>query len=236
MARIANLDKNPRVAHYSVSGDKYKSYNVTLTGTFYRKVYRGDSVHCFIHGEARIKALQEQIDKLESRQPEEFAVTTCSIGSSTLTGAHEQVNALLSRAGWYQYRAGMIDVIRDEIKQEEERVKERNKSDREEATYNFKEGWKGAILTDHAHRFCGLEDWEIVGICGRTTKAVANHTMTVSDWKEREMKRLKGCLEKLTVNISMMESLDVEEVQKWMDGLRNDAKEYIETAIKHEYE
>lgn len=163
MARVANLDKNPRVAHYSVSGEGYKSYNVTLNGTFYRKVYRGDAVNCYIHGEERIKALQELIVKLESRLPEEFALTTCSIGSSTLTGAHDYIDKLLTLEGWYQYRAGMISAIQDEIKQEEERVKERNKSDREEATYNFNEGWKCAILTDHKHRFCGLENWEING-------------------------------------------------------------------------
>ena len=236
MARTANLDKNPRVAHYSVSGEGYKSYNVTLNGTFYRKVYRGDDVHCSIHGEARIKALQELITKLESRLPEEFAITTCSVGSSTLSGAHEYIDKLLTLEGWHQYRAGMISGIQDEIKQEEERVKERKKSDREEATYNFNEGWKGAILTDHKHRFSGLENWEINGICGKTVKAVAEHTMTVSDWKERELKRLKECFEKLSNNISMLESLDVEEVQTWMDGLRNNAKEYIETAVEHEYE
>ena len=236
MARTANLDKNPRVAHYSVSGDAYKSYNVTLNDTFYRKLYRGDAVNCYIHGEERIKLLQELITKLESRLPEEFAVTSYSIGSSTLSGAHDQINRLLTLEGWYQYRAGMISGIQDEIKQEEERVKERKKSDREEATYNFKEGWKGAILTDHKHRFCGLENWEINGICGKTVKAVAEHTMTVSDWKERELKRLKECFEKLSNNISMLESLDVEEVQTWMDGLRNNAKEYIETAVEHEYE
>ena len=236
MARVANLDKNPRVAHYSVSGEGYKSYNVTLNGTFYRKVYRGDAVNCSIHGEARIKALQELITKLESRLPEEFAVTSYTIGSSTLTGAHDQIDKLLTLEGWYQYRAGMISAIQDEIKQEEELVKERNKSDREEATYNFNEGWKCAILTDDDNRLMGLEDWQLSGICGRTTKAVAEHTMTVSDWKERELKRLKGCLEKLTANITLMESIDVEEVQQWMDGLRTNAKEYIETAVEHEYE
>jgi L-2-hydroxyglutarate oxidase LhgO len=81
-----------------------------------------------------------------------------------------------------------------------------------------------------------LENWEINGICGKTVKAVAENTMTVSDWKERELKRLKECFEKLSNNISMLESLDVEEVQTWMDGLRNNAKEYIETAVEHEYE
>ena len=222
MARVANLDKNPRVSHYSVSGESYKIYKVTLNGTFYRKVYRGDAVN--FHGEERIKALQEQIATLESRLPEEFALTTCSIGSSTLTGAHNQIDKLLTLEGWYQYRAGMISAIQDEIKQEEERVKERNKSDREEATYNFNEGWKCAILTDDDI----LEDWELSGICGRTTKSVAEHTMTVSDWKERELKRLKGCLEKLTANIALMESIDVEEVQQWMDGLRTKAVDYIE--------
>ena len=236
MARVANLDKNPRVAHYSVSGESYKSYKVTLNGTFYRKVYRGDSVNCYIHGEERIKALQELITKLESHLPEEFAITNCRVGSSTLSGAHDYIDKLLTLEGWHQYRAGMISAIQDEIKQEEERVKERNKSDREEATYNFNEGWKCAILTDHKHNFAGLNDWEINGICGKTTKAVADHTMTVSDWKERELKHLKECFEKLSNNISMLESLDVEEVQTWMDGLRNNAKEYIETAVEHEYE
>ena len=222
MARVANLDKNPRVSHYSVSGESYKIYKVTLNGTFYRKVYRGDAVN--FHGEERIKALQEQIATLESRLPEEFAITNCRVGSSTLSGAHDYIDKLLTLEGWHQYRAGMISAIQDEIKQEEERVKERNKSDREEATYNFNEGWKCAILTDDDI----LEDWELSGICGRTTKSVAEHTMTVSDWKERELKRLKGCLEKLTANIALMESIDVEEVQQWMDGLRTKAVDYIE--------
>ena len=224
MARVANLDKNPRVSHYSVSGESYKIYKVTLNGTFYRKVYRGDAVNCYIHGEERIKALQELITKLESHLPEEFAITNCRVGSSTLSGAHDYIDKLLTLEGWHQYRAGMISAIQDEIKQEEERVKERNKSDREEATYNFNEGWKCAILTDDDI----LEDWELSGICGRTTKSVAEHTMTVSDWKERELKRLKGCLEKLTANIALMESIDVEEVQQWMDGLRTKAVDYIE--------
>lgn len=237
MARVATLDKNPRVKTLvSITGDKYKHYNVVLSETFYRKVYRGDAVHCSIHDEARINALQELITKLESRQPEEFALTECEIGASTLTDAHDYVNKLLTLEGWHQYRAGMISAIQDEIKKEEELVKDRNKSDRKRATYNFNEGWKRAILTDYDNRFMGLEDWEISGICGKTTKAVAEHTMNVADWKERELKRLKGCLEKLTTNIALMESIDVEEVQQWMDGLRTNAIDYIENAVDHEYE
>ena len=132
MARVATIDKNPRVKTLvSITGDKYKkNYKVILVDTFYRKVYRGDS-HCSIYGEARVNALQEQILNLESHDPKDFALTECEIGATTLTDAHDYVNMLLTLEGWHQYRSGMISCIQEEIKKEEERVKARNRKDRE---------------------------------------------------------------------------------------------------------
>lgn len=234
MARVANLDKNPRVKTLvSITGEKYKHYKVILTDTFYRKVYRGDSVPCSIYGKDRIKALQELIAKLESRDPKDFAVTECEIGASSLTDAHEYVNKLLTLDGWYQYRAGMIATIQDEIKKEEEKVIACEKEDRERAVYSF-DGWKKAIISGNGSGFYGKDDWEIRGLCGNTTKSISESTLSVTEWKERELKRIKETQEKLVANIALLESLDVNEVQSWMDALKVNATEFIETGVDHE--
>jgi hypothetical protein len=238
MARVATLDKNCRVKTLvSITGDKYKNYKVILVDTFYRKIYRGDAVHCSIHGEARIKALQELILKLESRDPKDFAVTECEIGASTLTDAHDYVYKLLTLEGWHQYRAGMISGIQEEIKKEEELVNARNREDRERTSYRFDSGcWKDVIISGDGNGLFGKEDWEIKGMVGRTTKAISSNTKTVSDWKDTELKRLKETLTKLNGNIALLESLDVNEVQSWMDALKVNATEYIETGLDHEFE
>lgn len=237
MARVANLDKNPRVKTLvSITGDKYKNYKVILTDTFYRKVYRGDAVHCSVKYENHVKALQEQIIKLENRNPEDFALNgEIEIGASTLTDAHEKINSFLTLEGWHQYRAGMISAIQDEIKKEEEKIKVRDREDRERTTYRFDSGWKDVIISGDGDGIFGKEDWEINGMVGRTTKAIASNTKTVSEWKDTELKRLKETLIKLNENIALMESIDVDEVQHWMDALKVNATEYIENGVEHEF-
>lgn len=231
MARVANLDKNPRVKTLvSITGDGYKNYKVILVDTFYRKVYRGDAVHCSIHGEARIKVLQELITKLETRDPKDYAVIDCQFNASTLTDAHDYINKLLTLEGWHQYRTGMISAIQDEIKQEEKSVKSRKCEERERASYNY-DGWKKNILSGDGTGIFGKEKWEIWGLVGNTTKAVANNTKPVSEWKDNELKRLKETLTKLNENIALLESLDVNEVQNWMDTLKVNAIEFIETGV-----
>jgi len=237
MARVATLDKNCRVKTLvSITGDKYKNYKVILVDTFYRKVYRGDAIHCSIRHEDRIKALQEQILKLESRNPKDFALTECEIGASTLTDAHDYVYKLLTLEGWHQYRAGMISGIHEEIKKEEICIKYRDREKRECATYNFGTPWKKAILSGSHDGIFRKDDWEICGMVGRTTKEISQNNKNVSDWKERELKRLKDILTKLNENIALMESLDVNEVQSWMDALKVNATEYIENGLDHEFE
>ena len=230
MARIANLDKNPRVAHYSVSGDAYKTYNVTLNDTFYRKLYRGDAVNCYIHGEERIKLLQELITKLESRLPEEFAITSYSIGSSTLSGAHDQIDKLLTLEGWHQYRAAMISAIRDEIKQEEEYIKANEREQRERACYSDgnETDVAKAIISGNFDMIMDY-DYRLHGICGNTAKSIVNSTMTVSEWKERELNRLRNIHSKLDANILLLEQMNVDDVQDWFNELKRNASTYIET-------
>ena len=230
MARVANLDKNPRVAHYSVSGESYKLYKVTLNGTFYRKVYRGDAVNCYIHGEERIKALQEQIAKLESRLPEEFAITNCRVDSSTLSGAHDYIDKLLTLEGWHQYRAGMISAIQDEIKQEEERIKERDREDRANSVYpNMDHDWMNAMfIKTNRMSFFVPSSASIHGVVDHTVKEVAKSNVNVAEWKEKELNRLIQVLAEVHKNIEILEKVNVDEAQKWIDGLKTEAIDYIE--------
>ena len=237
MARVANLEKNGRVAKViSIHGDKYKHYEVEVNGQFYRKVHRSTCISRYQQYEEKIATLQEEITRLNAKTPEEHLVPCpCVIGASSLTNAHDQINSFQTLESWHQYRAGVISAIEAEIAKEELAIKARDKENRMEASYRFDSGTFQELLTaGEGNRIVGKEDWEIIGATTNKVKDIAETPVNVAEWKETQINRLKATLDKLTANIAKMEAINVDDAQKWYDDMRIQAQDYIDGKIQDE--
>jgi len=237
MARVANLDKNPRVAKFiSVTGEKYKHYEVELNGKFYRKVYRDTIMGRYEKGEARINVLRGEIERLNAKNSDDHLVPIpCTIGASTLTDAHAEINKFLTLEGWHQYRAGVIASIEEQIKKEQEDLDREAKENRGEASYRFDSGtFQELITAGEGNRIFGKEDWEIIGATTNKVKDIAETPVNVAEWKEKQIARLKATLDKLNTNIAKVEAINVDEAQKWYDDMRIQAQDYIDGKVNVE--
>ena len=232
MARVATLDKNPNVKTIvSVTGDKYKKYTVILNDVFYENVSYGDGIHPHESTEKQIDIINEKIARLENCKSSDYQRNSIEFYASTLTEAHEVINFLPSLEKWNQNRLDMIDYLKKLLNNSKEKLKDEDRKNRGRSTYTFKEEqWKSKIVKAQENQFpgCFISSVDIKSAIGNTVKEVADSNVNVVNWKEMELKRLFEVLEKVNKNIEILQEINVQEAQQWIDDLKKEAIDYIE--------